>query len=488
MQPVTDEHNPMFPDDPASPAAIQDAIRAEQTSSATDDILSSLPTDAQHHDLPTPSMASLEAGSLLRDISSPVEAPTKTSDSSAILDAFPTFQDELDTFWNDPFEGHSLPTTPTSTKTNAPEGTPEPTPSEPDEEPNETHPQTTSNEAPKPAAQDVGPAHASDSYEELSMDTLSALTDFSKEGIPSISKEELEEIQESLSQQELRALAGGPIREYMKPTAAPPPVPPRPITTGMPLTSQESGELSLADFQVEESIQAKTEEQTILYLSENPVLPTLSFLEVAQEKQFKLQSTQTPKEFVRTALSTPPTALAILSVKVPGMRREIRNGLAHQEQTQHHPLFELNVETETPQIQLFWKQYTSQSIPEYQWRTWFQNIYPAPLQRDTSIVCVDLPTESESTPLFHFLCGPHFAIRHYDNPVDGIEAVYQMPPDLFAVKLSTSLEPWMNLFTELNQSARTKEIPLLLLCKERPTPESLSALENTNYLLLVEQD
>lgn len=455
MQPITDEHNPMFPNDPASPAAIQDAVRAEQTSSAADDILSSLPTDTQHHDLPTPSMASLEAGSLLRDISSPVEAPTKTSDSSAILDAFPTFQDELDTFWNDPFEGHSLPTTPTNSK---------------------------------PAAQDVGPALTNDSYEELSMDTLSALTVFSKEGVPSISKEELEEIQESLSQQELRALADGPIREYMKPTAAPPPVPPRPITTGMPLTSQESGELSLADFQVEESIQAKTEEQTILYLSENPVLPTLSFLEVAQEKQFKLQSTQTPKEFVRTALSTPPTALAILSVKVPGMRREIRNGLNHQEQTQHHPLFELNVETEPPQIQLFWKQYTSQSIPEYQWRTWFQNIYPAPSQRDTSIVCVDLPTESESTPLFHFLCGPHFAIRHYDNPVDGIEAVYQMPPDLFAIKLSTSLEPWMNLFTELNQSARTKDIPLLLLCKERPSPESLSALENTNYLLLVEQD
>jgi hypothetical protein len=63
-----------------------------------------------------------------------------------------------------------------------------------------------------------------------------------------------------------------------------------------------------------------------------------------------------------------------------------------------------------------------------------------------------------------------------------------MPPDLFAVKLSTSLEPWMNLFTELNQSARTKEIPLLLLCKERPTPVSLSALEHTHYLLLVEQD
>lgn len=468
------EHNPVFPQQADTPAPVQpkpqQATQHKKATSpqplvpsekAADAVLSSLTTEAQH-DLPTPSMASLVAGNLLREIATPGSPPARASESSTILDAFPTFQDELESFWSGAFQDDDLELPAVSTPTSP------------------TTPQTAKAQTPTQGSDGKqGPASQT-SQEEIqlslsddnilsyeSSDGLDSL-EFDESGLPTLGSQELDQ----------------PIQERVGPTAAPPPVPTTPMTNDPPVERTE--ELLLADFQIEETIQAKSQEQVLLYLSEDPLLPTLGFLEAAQEKQFRLHSTQSPREFVRTAIKNPPTALAILKVRIPGMRRELLQGLTTHDRTKHQPIFDINLEQEVPQIRLNWREYQTLPQPEYRWRDWFQKLYPNSQTEEVSIVCVDLPQTHE--PLLHFFCGPHFDLRQHDNPVDGIEAVYQMPPDLFAVRID-SIDVWEDLFVEFQSSVRTKDIPLMLLCKKQPGAEQTKALnkQGANHIILFEE-
>lgn len=297
-----------------------------------------------------------------------------------------------------------------------------------------------------------------------------------------LSKEDLQAIEETLSQSELVPAPSGLIHEWLKPPA-PPPLPVTPMNTGIHHGSTESDEFSLQDFEVEETVRFSDEEQYAVYVGEEEVVSEYNFLQRLQELKLRLHSQRSSEDLLRETQEHAVSAIIQLPELTKNGNKDLESLRNHSE-VKTIPIFSMrqNNSDETF-IQLYWKNWRSDALTEERWSTWLTQSRLRPESKD-SILAIGWSSEMRSSPLLRLLCGQEYNYRHFDNPADGIQSLYQLPPQVLVINLDSLETKWASVFTELSASARTREIPLLLQSPEPLNKELEEALQAFSYLVL----
>jgi hypothetical protein len=242
----------------------------------------------------------------------------------------------------------------------------------------------------------------------------------------------------------------------------------------------ESAEMALDLLDEMEVEQTHPTSPTILCLRDEPPAALRSFARIVQTFSFQLQPANTTQHLLEMLEATQPQAIALSSSQCHTGTRLLQH-LQDANGDKRLPLFEADEEeAQGLRIRLRWGPYISPYQKDTFWHAWLQKTKTKDEHRHALLLGLSV---AEGKSLTNYFCETTHA-KTANNPVDGIQYLYQQPPLLFVVKLEQEPLQWASLFTELAGLYNMKEVPVLVI-SEQPLPPELNApLSSLNTLVL----
>ncbi len=226
--------------------------------------------------------------------------------------------------------------------------------------------------------------------------------------------------------------------------------------------------------------------QKILFFSEKLSSSQLPILHSLEQLGFHLIIADSSSPFDFQIKRNAPAAIAFLSAQGTNTRYQLFETLEENEEFQKLPLLEfIQYPEQELKVRLGWKNYLSLDLPSQKIIDWLKTLRMAPSQGAKDIIFIgDQKNGENMKQFFHFLCKEIADIRFTSNPAQGIQELYKYPPHLLVLELEEPIEHWPPLFAEMSRSARTQQVPILLLSTNPVSPKIYEALDSLHFVHL----